>query len=388
MAITDVIKYEGDNSTFIWKYPNEDFNTASQLIVHESQEAIFFANGKALDVFEPGRYTLETENIPLLRGLINIPTGGVSAFHTEVFFINKVQQMSIKWGTDSRVMYIDPVYNFPLSVGANGEMALSVENGKKLLLKLVGTESYLSQEKLVSYFRAFLMTRVKTYIANIIKEKNINIFELDSRLTEFSEDLKKLLINDFLDYGINLNKFLVTTISKPEDDPQYKKFKDLYFRQYADVAEAELRKKVGIIEQQQKKEQMIIEAEGIAEKRKKEGYTYQQERGFDVAKEVAKNEGNSGNLAGLGMGLGMMAGTGMAVGGMVNNAVGSALNNTVNQVNKNKFCDNCGAELIEGALFCDNCGQKVLEGFGTCANCGYKFEKDSKFCPKCGVKRG
>ena len=257
MAITDVIKYEGDNSTFIWKYPNEDFNTASQLIVHESQEAIFFANGKVLDVFEAGRHTLETENIPLLRGLINIPTGGVSAFHAEVFFINKVQQMSIKWGTDSRVMYIDPVYNFPLSVGANGEMALSVENGKKLLLKLVGTESYLSQEKLVSYFRAFLMTRVKTYIANIIKDKNINIFELDSRLTEFSEDLKKLLINDFLDYGINLNKFLVTTISKPEDDQQYKKFKDLYFRQYADVAEAELRKKVGIIEQKQKKEQKV-----------------------------------------------------------------------------------------------------------------------------------
>ena len=388
MAIAEVIKYEGDNSTFIWKHPVEDFNTTSQLIVHESQEAIFFANGQALDVFEAGRHTLETENIPLLRGLINIPTGGVSPFHAEVYFINKVQQMSIKWGTDSRVMYIDPVYNFPLSVGANGEMSLSVENGKKLLLKLVGTESYLSQEKLVSYFRAFLMTRVKTYIANIIKEKNINIFELDGRLTEFSEDLKKLLTNDFFDYGINLNKFLVTTISKPEDDPQYKRFKDLYFRQYADVAEAELRKKVGIIEQQQKKEQMIIEAEGIAEKRKKEGYTYQQERGFDVAEEVAKNEGNSGNLTGLGMGLGMMAGTGMAVGGMVNNAIGGALNNTMNQANKNKFCDNCGAELTEEALFCDNCGQKVVEGFGTCANCGYKFEKDSKFCPKCGAKRG
>ena len=388
MALSEVIKYEGDNSTFIWKHPTEDFNTTSQLIVHESQEAIFFANGQVLDVFEAGKHTLETENIPLLRGLINIPTGGVSPFHAEVYFINKVQQMSIKWGTDSRVMYIDPVYNFPLSVGANGEMSLSVENGKKLLLKLVGTESYLSQEKLVSYFRAFLMTRVKTYIANIIKEKNINIFELDGRLTEFSEDLKKLLTNDFLDYGINLNKFLVTTISKPEDDQQYQKFKDLYFRQYADIAEAELKKKVGIIEQQQKKEQMIIEAEGIAEKRKKEGYTYQQERGFDVAEEVAKNEGNSGNLTGLGMGLGMMAGTGMAVGGMVNNAVGGALNNTMNQANKNKFCDNCGAELTEGAQFCDNCGQKVVDGFGTCENCGYKFEKDSKFCPKCGAKRG
>lgn len=394
MAITEVIKYEGDNTTFIWKHPSEDFNTTSQLTVHESQEAIFFANGQIVDVFEAGRHTLETQNIPILSKLINIPTDGISAFHAEVYFINKVQQMAIKWGTDSRVMYIDPVYNIPLSVGANGEMALSVENSKKLLLKLVGTESYLSQEKLISFFRAFLMTRVKTYIANVIRDKKINIFELDSRLTEFSDDLKKLLVNDFLDYGLTLNKFLVTTVVKPEEDPQYKKFKDLYFRQYADVAEAELKKKVGIIEQQQKKEQMIIESEGIAAKRKTEGYTYQQERGFDVAQDVARNEGNAGNLAGLGIGMGMMAGTGMAVGNVVNNAIGNALennninNNANNNLSNKKFCDNCGAELSIDSEFCDNCGAKVESGYGQCSNCGFKFEKTGKFCPKCGAKRG
>ena len=64
--ITDIIKYEGDNSTFIWKHPCEDFNSLTQLIVHESQEAIFFMNGQALDSFGPGRYTLETQNIPLI----------------------------------------------------------------------------------------------------------------------------------------------------------------------------------------------------------------------------------------------------------------------------------------------------------------------------------
>ena len=89
-AITSVIKYEGDNSTFIWKHPCEDFNTSSQLIVHESQEAIFFLNGQALDLFGPGRHTLETENIPILRHLINIPTGGESAFHCEIYFINSL----------------------------------------------------------------------------------------------------------------------------------------------------------------------------------------------------------------------------------------------------------------------------------------------------------
>ena len=79
-AIASVIKYEGDNSTFIWKHPCEDFNTSSQLIVHESQEAIFFLNGQALDLFGPGRYTLETENIPKIGKLLNRRTGDIYPF--------------------------------------------------------------------------------------------------------------------------------------------------------------------------------------------------------------------------------------------------------------------------------------------------------------------
>ena len=90
-------------STFVWKHPCEDFNTNTQLIVHESQEAIFFMNGLALDLFGPGRYTLETQNIPLVRNFINLPTDGVSAFHCEVYFVNKTEQMALRWGTDSKV---------------------------------------------------------------------------------------------------------------------------------------------------------------------------------------------------------------------------------------------------------------------------------------------
>ena len=91
-------------------------------------------------MFGPGRHTLETGNIPLLRHLINIPTGGVSAFHCEVYFINKTEQMAIRWGTDSKVQYVEPTYKFPISIGANGEMSLCVDDSRKLLVKLVGTE--------------------------------------------------------------------------------------------------------------------------------------------------------------------------------------------------------------------------------------------------------
>lgn len=168
MALAKIIKYEGDNSTFVWKSPIQDFNTMSQLIVHESQEAVFFKNGQALDLFEAGRYTLSTDNIPILRKFINIPTGGKTPFHCEVYFINKTHQMAIKWGTDSQVQYMDPTYKFPLQIGASGEMVLSVCDSKKLLVKIVGTETVLTQEGLVQKFRSFLMSKVKPYIANAI----------------------------------------------------------------------------------------------------------------------------------------------------------------------------------------------------------------------------
>ena len=322
--IAEIIKYEGDNSTFIWKHPCEDFNSLTQLIVHESQEAIFFMNGQALDLFGPGRYTLETENIPKIGKVLNRTTGDKTPFHCEVYFINKAEQMAIKWGTDSKVQYVDPTYGFPISIGASGEMSLRAEDSRKLLVKLVGTENYLGQQQLIGFFRAFLMTRVKTYIAQVIKANAINIFEIDENLTAFSENIHKLLIPDFADYGIALERFFVTNIVKPDGDRQYEKFKELHFRQYADIAEATLRQKTDLIYAQTEAQKVVIDSQAQATKRAQEGYTYAQERGFDVAEKVAQNEAG-GQFTNMGVGLGTMAGVGGAVGGVVGNAVGGAL---------------------------------------------------------------
>lgn len=323
--IAEIIKYEGDNSTFIWKHPSEDFNSLTQLIVHESQEAIFFANGQALDLFGPGRYTLETQNIPKIGKLLNRTTDGETPFHCEVYFINKTEQMSIKWGTDSKVQYVEPTYGFPISIGASGEMSLRAEDSRRLLVKLVGTENLLGQQKLVSFFRAFLMTRVKTYIAQVMKANAINIFEIDENLTAFSENIHRLLVPDFAEYGISLERFFVTTIVKPDGDRQYEKFKELHFRQYADIAEAKLRQQTEIINAQTEAQKVVIDSQAQATKRAQEGYTYAQERGFEVATEVAKNEA-VGQFTNMGVGLGTMAGVGGVVGGVVGNAVSGAMN--------------------------------------------------------------
>lgn len=391
--IADVIKYEGDNSTFIWKHPCEDFNSLTQLIVHESQEAIFFMNGQALDLFSAGRYTLETQNIPKIGKFLNRATGDETPFHAEVYFINKTEQMSIKWGTDSKVQYVEPTYGFPLSIGASGEMSLRAEDSRKLLLKLVGTENFLGQQKLVSFFRSFLMTKVKTYIAQVLKAKSINIFEIDEHLTTFSSEIKNLLISDFADYGVSLEQFFVTTIVKPDGDRQYEKFKELHFRQYADIAEAKLKQQTDIIYAQTEAQKVVIDSQAQATKRAQEGYTYQQERGFDVAEKVAQNEA-VGEFTNMGVGFGTMAGVGGAVGGMVggmmNDAMGSAMNPSTSAPASQPaqaFCDNCGAKLNQGSAFCEECGTPVVKSNKTCINCGYEFERPGKFCPKCGTKR-
>lgn len=414
MRVADVIKYEGDNTTFIWKHPIEDFYTGTQLIVHESQEALFFLNGQALDLFGPGVHVLETQNIPMLARLFNAPFGKETPFHCEVYFINKTEQMAIKWGTDSKVEYVEPTYKFPLQIGASGEMSFRAEDSRKLLVKLIGTEHGITQQMLVQKFRGILMAHVKPYLATTIREQNINIFSIDERLAEMSKALHSCLIPDFEDYGLALERFYITTIVKPEEDRAYQRFKELHFRQYADVAEAQLRQQVGVIEQQTQAQRMVIEAQGIAQKRALEGYTYQDERSFDVAERIAANEA-IGEMNNLGIGLGMMGGIGGAVSGMMSNALGNAMPAPAAQTNQTqqvecahchtklpmnaKFCFGCGAKVEtvnENEMICPKCGQKTPKGkfcmqcgaalSNACPNCGNELPNEAKFCLNCGQK--
>ena len=384
MALASVIKYEGDNTTFVWKHPKEDFNAGTQLVVHESQEAVFFMDGQALDLFGPGRHTLETENLPLVGKYIDKNFDEKTPFHCEVYFINKVEQMAIRWGTDSKIQFMDPTYKFPIQIGASGEMSLRADNSRKLLLKLLGTEKTLDQQTIISYFRAFLMTKVKSCLAASIKEKNISVFEIDEYLEALSESLRLKLYDDFLDYGVALERLFITTVVKPDGDPQYEQFKSLHFRQYADIAEAKLQQQMSIIDAETQAKRTVIESQAIAQKRAQEGYTYQQERGFDVAQDVAKNEA-TGQFTNMGVGLGTMAGVGGAVGGLVGNAVGGAINSA--PAAQGATCANCGAALPAGAKFCLQCGEKVAaeSNMVVCPSCGKTVIK-GKFCPECGYK--
>lgn len=355
----EVIQYEGGNDVLIWKHPRVDFYTGAQLIVHESQEAILFLNGQALDLFGAGRHTLETQNLPVLSRFMRRPLGDRTPFHCEVYFINKVTVLDVLWGTASPIPVQDPKYNIILPVRANGQFGLRVKNGRELLIKLVGTMREFDKETLTAYFRGLLMTHIKDYITRLMVEGQISFLEIHGHIGEISENLKTQMAPLFDEYGLTMINFFVNSITVPSDDPGYMRIRSAL----AAAKERELLAKG-------KRAEMDIV-----------GFTYQQQRSFDVLDKAASNEGTAGNIMGAGMGLGMGFGVGGAVGGVMSGAMQNIRSDATTDVK----CTKCGATLPANAKFCLECGENVLQQNSiVCPKCGQPTQK-GKFCLNCGA---
>lgn len=273
MAVVEVVKYNGTPDVFAWKYPSEELGTWTQLIVNESQEAVLFKGGKALDVFGSGRHTLETANIPFLSKVINLPFGGRSPFTAEVWYINKVHSLDIKWGTATPIQLQDPKYGIFAPVRSFGQFGIKIEDSKKFLVKLVGTLATFDKQSLLKYFRGLYVTKVKDTISSYLVHKQISLLEINAYLDELSTYMKERIEPTMNDYGISLVNFFVNDINIPEDDSAVKKLKDALAK----------RAEMNIV-----------------------GYSYQQERSFDTLEGAATNPGSaSSGLMGAGMGLGM-----------------------------------------------------------------------------------
>lgn len=325
MKIVDIIEYEGDNTTFVWKHPSMDFNTLSQLIVHESQEALLFSDGQALDLFGAGRHTLHTQNIPLLRKIVNIPTDGKSPFHCEVYFINKTEQMAIKWGVGGIDFLDSQNNNYRFILGANGEMSLRIVDSRKLVVKLVGTETFFAHSTFEKYFKSVITMHIKSMLPTLLIEKGMSVFQVESDLPGLSEALRERISKELEDYGISLEKFWINAINKPENDRVYIELNELRGRQVTQITRGELDIQQANIDKQIdltrytgviQKSMMDIDVEKYAQQTL--GYTYQQKEGFDVMKRIADNEGSGSDLRNAAMGIGMGYGVGGAFGHAIN----------------------------------------------------------------------
>ena len=223
-GLASIIKYEGDADTLVWKHPIEDFNLGSQLIVHESQEAIFFRDGQALDLFAAGRYTLETQQLPVLEKFYKLPTDTEGTFHSEVYYFNTANQMAIKWGTPEKINMLEPQTGAPICLGARGLLNFRIANARKLLLKLVGTGGKLTRQDLMengdghiqTYFRSLIQLTVSTNLADIITREKMDILQLDQQKIRLSAAMLSAIQQSFEDYGLVVTEFMIMGIVLPQ----------------------------------------------------------------------------------------------------------------------------------------------------------------------------
>ena len=295
MALIDRIKHDAvSDDGLVWKYPRDDIRIGAQLIVNQSQEALFFKGGQALDVFGPGTHTLTTGNLPFLSALINLPFGSETPFSAEVWFINRHAKRDLRWGTRSPIPLLDPVYKVPVNVRAFGQWGIRVDDSRSLLTQLVGTLNELSTEKIDAYFSGEIVQRLSDTLSKYFVESGVSIFHANSRLNDLSVTIADAVRAEFKRFGLEVVNFNVERISMPEED--MRKFQQILGK--------------------------VLEIDQLSNAQVGSGYTTV--RTFDVLDKVASTEGGTaGGLLAGGLGVGVALGAGLPLGQQISQAMGS-----------------------------------------------------------------
>lgn len=316
-----------DNSKIVHRFPVEgnEIKMGAQLIVRESQVAVFVNEGAVADIFEPGRYELETGNMPILTKLKAWKYGFNSPFKAEVYFISKKQFTNMKWGTKNPVMMRDQEFG-RVRIRALGVYAFKVSDVKIFLQEIFGTSGDFRTESIQDYLRGVLIGS----LSDMFAESNIAVMDFTQNLDELALNGKEKLKSVFESIGFSITNFVIENISLPEDVMQ-------------------------AMDERTKMSMLGVD-------------NYVTYKAANAMGDAANNQ--SGGLAGAGVGLGAGA------------AFGSMMTNTFSQTKVK--CNNCDSLINESDKFCPNCGKSTQSLQSRCISCNASIGADSKFCPECG----
>jgi membrane protease subunit (stomatin/prohibitin family) len=207
--------HDPTGQTMVARFPAQGTSAirlGSQLIVEESQQAVFIRDGKALDTFGPGRHTLATQNVPILASIFGLPFGGESPFQAAVVFVSTKTFLDLKWGTKEPVIFRDQELAM-VRLRAFGKFAVRVANAQLFVNTLVGTRGLYSTEGVESYFRDAIVAR----LTDVLGENLTSVFDLPRLYDELAMALKARVADDFSKYGIELVDLFMGAITPPEE---------------------------------------------------------------------------------------------------------------------------------------------------------------------------
>jgi membrane protease subunit (stomatin/prohibitin family) len=276
MALINVVKYDASDSDFVYKYPSNDLRIGTQVVVGISQTAFFVKGGQIFDQFASGTHTISTDNIPVLNKLMNLPFGGETPFQAEVWYVNLISKLDLKWGTANPIQIEDPKYSIIIPIRAYGQYGFKISNPRKFLETLVGNMSSFTPEKINEYFKGKLLSQLTSILSSRVVNDGISVLEIPTQLIDLSQRAKEVIKLAFQEYGIHVENFDIISVNYPEDDPSIKKLKEV----------KDLAVKLKILGKDM----------------------YQVERSFDVLEKAAENEGGSASSiinSGLGLGVGL-----------------------------------------------------------------------------------
>ena len=326
---------DSSKDVLVYRHPmdkRDEIMNSSTLVVRESQVALFVHKGQIADVFGPGTYKLNTENIPFLTKLLSLPTGFNSRIKAEVYFVNTKQFMGQKWGTQNPIMMRDADFG-TIRLRGFGTFSYKVDDAKTFMREVFGTNPIYRVEDLTVQCKAILLSNISDAIA----EAQIPALDLAANYKEIGAQIVKTSQEEFTRMGLKLCKVTVENLSLPED-----------------VEKAlDERSKLGILGD-------------------KMG-TYAQYQSANAIRDAANNP-SGGNMAGIGVGLG--------AGATIGNMFAQSMSNVKDEAPKRK-CIKCGAGLSARVKFCPECGSSQTE---TCPKCGEAVHKGTKFCTNCGEK--
>ena len=292
MAIVDRLKFNGGPDDIAWKYPDEGITWGAQLIVNDSQEAVFFKGGEVHDLFGAGTYTLKSNNIPLLEKFVNIPFGGDSPFAAEVWFVSKKVHQGIGWGTKTPIQVEDPKFGILTNLRAFGVYGIRVADTRLFIKSVVGTLGKSTTDDIQNLLLSTIVSDIEEMLSQVVHEQNIDIIRINTQRSKIEEAFKPILSKKMEKFGLTLEQFEIESLNIPQDDPGYQTLVKAKAERAAKVESA-----MG------DKAQMDIL-----------GGAYTQKRMLDIGEASAKNEGAGGGM--------MQAGMGMSMGQMMGNMMG------------------------------------------------------------------